>query len=416
MDTRIALGVQPFNLAETIAQAEAIKTARADSAIKQQQAQAAQLKAANEVLQQSLLAELYANPDDLNTQRRFINAGGPVSTIGSLLDLGDKQTQRTALSQMPTPPQGSGFTPESWRALGVLTPSERAKVIAETITPAKAGFGQQYGADGPMIAPSFAASQAQAEAGKTRAVETEKLPFTQREIAMREASQNRQAAYSGSITRQNEAFRSNSEQVKPTEAVRNALAAGYEPGTLEFSRAVLGDRMPAMPGQPVTLKPEQQFGQENTLRDEYVKITKLPNEAISNYRSMRDIAQDGTGASDVALGFAFFKTIDPTSTVREGEYAQIGKSMGLPSQAVAELSRISNGERLTPEARQNLVNVAKKYADSAKAQIDRANAEYNRLAKSYNLEAQRVVIDLGGGLTATQVPGQLPVIDLTKGQ
>jgi hypothetical protein len=76
------------------------------------------------------------------------------------------------------------------------------------------------------------------------------------------------------------------------------------------------------------------------------------------FQSMEGLAQQGTGAADIALGFAFFKTFDPTSTVREGEFAQAAGAMGLGDRAVSIFARLDKGEQFTPQLRKELVDAA----------------------------------------------------------
>lgn len=86
-------------------------------------------------------------------------------------------------------------------------------------------------------------------------------------------------------------------------------------------------------------------------------------DALVQYESMQRLAARGTSTDDVALVFAFFKTIDPTSTVREGEYAQAANSMGLADWLVQEIERVDTGERLPEQVRQYLVSSVRPFLE-----------------------------------------------------
>lgn len=86
---------------------------------------------------------------------------------------------------------------------------------------------------------------------------------------------------------------------------------------------------------------------------------KVYTESATQYNKLADLAQDNTGTSDISLVYTFFKTEDPTSSVKEGEFDLVGQKMGLPSQIVSQLKQLQGGEGfLTPETRQQLVNTA----------------------------------------------------------
>lgn len=141
---------------------------------------------------------------------------------------------------------------------------------------------------------------------------------------------------------------------------------------------------------------------EQGLRKEYTQLSK-------NYREMRDGldrvragSKLNTGAGDVATVFGYMKTLDPNSTVREGEFATAEQTSGLPGQVVSMYNKIISGERLTPEQRQNFVKAAEELARSKVEEQDRIKSQFGRIAESSGLAPERVLtdfgdVDLGGG-------------------
>jgi hypothetical protein len=104
--------------------------------------------------------------------------------------------------------------------------------------------------------------------------------------------------------------------------------------------------------------PSVDFGDVKGVRETNEKRFQTFEESQRAYQSMSGLAELGTGAADIALGFAFFKTFDPNSTVREGEFAQAAGAMGLGDRAVSIFARLDKGEQFTPQLRKELVEAA----------------------------------------------------------
>lgn len=73
---------------------------------------------------------------------------------------------------------------------------------------------------------------------------------------------------------------------------------------------------------------------------------------------LRALATNPSPAGDVALIMAFNKIMDPQSTVREGEFQTIQEAQGLGGRLKGTWNRLTRGERLTPEQRQDLLSRA----------------------------------------------------------
>jgi hypothetical protein len=100
------------------------------------------------------------------------------------------------------------------------------------------------------------------------------------------------------------------------------------------------------------------LGDVRPIRETNEKRFQTFEESQRAYQSMSGLAELGTGAADIALGFAFFKTFDPNSTVREGEFAQAAGAMGLGDRAISIFARLDKGEQFTPQLRKELVEAA----------------------------------------------------------
>lgn len=97
-------------------------------------------------------------------------------------------------------------------------------------------------------------------------------------------------------------------------------------------------------------------------------------------------------SDDIALIFSFMKTLDPGSTVREGEFATAANAGGIPDRVVATYNKALKGEFLADdEQRNNFINTARKsYAgltNEAKSIADR----YRSMAKDRGIPENLVV-------------------------
>ena len=139
---------------------------------------------------------------------------------------------------------------------------------------------------------------------------------------------------------------------------------------------------------------EKAFGNEKQLRSEFDKQAKVFDEARLGFEKVQKAAmtENPTGATDIALIFGYMKVIDPTSVVREGEFATAENAGGIGSKLRNTYNKIVKGERLAPPVRQDFVRAARTqfmpYLDMQKNVEDR----YSNLSEAYNLDASKVVL------------------------
>lgn len=152
--------------------------------------------------------------------------------------------------------------------------------------------------------------------------------------------------------------------------------------------------------------PGLDFGDVYRIRSANEKAIEPFAAAQRQYLMMEDLAKDGTGASDVALGFAFFKTIDPTSTVREGEFAQAASSMGLGANIVQMFKRLDKGEKFSPQLRNELVAAAGRAYNQQKTDIENLVNRETEFATRMNVDPSLVIRD---PVRSNQMPGLTPV-------
>lgn len=107
--------------------------------------------------------------------------------------------------------------------------------------------------------------------------------------------------------------------------------------------------------------------------------------AQTGYDKVVAASQSDSPAGDMSLIFGFMKVLDPGSIVKEGEFATVQNSAGIPEQIRGTYNRILRGERLTPEQRQDFTHQARQQfgpmIERQKRLVDdaRSFAERNKL-------------------------------------
>ena len=101
------------------------------------------------------------------------------------------------------------------------------------------------------------------------------------------------------------------------------------------------------------------------------------------------------GAADLALIFNFMKMLDPASVVRESEFALAEATGALPDWLKKEWSKVTDGGRLTPTMRRNIMRQARTQYDSAEQNIATKHKEYVKRAEQYKdwgIKADRALL------------------------
>ena len=123
---------------------------------------------------------------------------------------------------------------------------------------------------------------------------------------------------------------------------------------------------------------------QDSFRKEFAgnKIKKDTDLRYDAYRKMKIAVEasnkEGAGGQgDVALIFEFMKMLDPTSTVREGEFATAKETGGVPESIRNTYNQLLSGAFLQPKQRQEFLAIA---GDIFTSQLEQFNTEYNTYA------------------------------------
>lgn len=146
----------------------------------------------------------------------------------------------------------------------------------------------------------------------------------------------------------------------------------------------------ATAGQP---DPEKTFKNATSLRQDYLANSKTFQGAKDGYERVIASAENPSAAGDLSLIFGYMKTLDPNSTVREGEFATAESARGLPQSLVAKYNKVVSGERLTSEQRADFVDRATKLYNQAEKSQNKIAEQYTNIAKRNQINPQDVVVD-----------------------
>lgn len=150
----------------------------------------------------------------------------------------------------------------------------------------------------------------------------------------------------------------------------------------------------AIPGGPGAGKPGGDRKSETDLRKEF---NALP--AVKEYNGVRNAffriqgltnKKELTPQDDIALIFGYMKMLDPTSVVREGEFATAQNAAGIPDNIKNMWNKALSGNRLNPQQRNNIRGTARSIYLQQRDSYNQVAQEYRGYAKDYGVEPERV--------------------------
>lgn len=135
------------------------------------------------------------------------------------------------------------------------------------------------------------------------------------------------------------------------------------------------------------------FQRERDLRQDYNVDPDVKNYKVvrDNYERIREGAQNTTGAGDIAVVFGYMKMLDPTSVVRENEFATAANAGGIPPHIRNLYNRVKEGDILPPESRAEILQTAESIYQQTAGNLESANQRYGSIADRYGLDQSGIV-------------------------
>ena len=159
---------------------------------------------------------------------------------------------------------------------------------------------------------------------------------------------------------------------------------------------------------------------EDRMADDYRNETKPSHAILQSFNALQATAQRNDAPSDIAFIYQYMKMLDPTSVVREGEFATAQNATGIPDQVRNMYNKAMNGQRLNGQQRTQMLGTAQRLAQQADEQLGGLNDQYTDKAKRRGLDPQNIitgrrmvapaapplVIDVGAALRRPPPPRQ----------
>jgi hypothetical protein len=163
------------------------------------------------------------------------------------------------------------------------------------------------------------------------------------------------------------------------------LRAVYDQAIAKETRIAPGPRINVDTG----LSRNQQFSNENTLRDEFLQQTSDFRTIRSAYNKIMSTADNGAG--DMSLLYQYVKLLDPGSVVRESEFATAAASGSFGEQIQGAVQKLQSGARLASTLRDSFRAEAKNIYEQSQSSAQQTEQQYRNLAKDYGLDPNRVI-------------------------
>lgn len=139
---------------------------------------------------------------------------------------------------------------------------------------------------------------------------------------------------------------------------------------------------------------KEAFDREQAINQQYATTDPVKTYQVvrSGYQKIRESSQLGTGAGDISMIFAYMKMLDPTSVVREGEFATAQNAGGV-SQTVQNLyNSVLNGQKLTPDMRNQFLAAADKLYQQTAANLSQENSLYSGRAQGWGVDPSHFIV------------------------
>lgn len=167
------------------------------------------------------------------------------------------------------------------------------------------------------------------------------------------------------------------------------------------------------------LQQQRIFQRSQALQADYEKINKtLESEVHAADNLMRLSAKGGEAMNaqeQQALIFSFMRMLDPTSVVRESEYASAARARGIFDTAAVYLQQLQSGKPLSAQQVINMYNIARDYKDAAFKVKVGTDQLYTQRAQRWGVDPADVIRSMGAA-EGPQVRQVSPGVSVTVEQ
>lgn len=133
---------------------------------------------------------------------------------------------------------------------------------------------------------------------------------------------------------------------------------------------------------------------EGLLRKEFNTLPEVKDfkEVRAAYQQVQGLAtkKSPSAADDIALLFSYMKMLDPSSVVRETEFATAQNATGVPDQIRNAYNRALSGNRVNPQQRKEIIGAAATAYQTRRKTYNATADRYRGIAEDYGYNAGRI--------------------------
>ena len=201
------------------------------------------------------------------------------------------------------------------------------------------------------------------------------------------------------------------------DAYRRVLAqTGDRVKAEEAGRLAAGQAAGAKLAGTEAIGPTRQQRQSFMGQYEQALPTRRFIDARDAYARIESVGTQVSPAGDLALIFGFMKLQDPTSVVREGEFATAANAAGVPDRIRNMYNKVIQGTRLTPEQRTDFLDTSKRTFEGHLKTQEEFEETHRRLAGALGMSESDVPDVLGRYRPRPGGPVRPPVKYNSSGQ
>ena len=153
---------------------------------------------------------------------------------------------------------------------------------------------------------------------------------------------------------------------------------------------------------------------ESQLRTSFLGQATPHIQISQAYRKIESAPDSAAG--DMSKIFGFMKILDPSSTVREGEYASAENARGVPDTVKAQYNKVISGQRLSPAQRTQFNQAAGDIVKSQQEQFEGQKKYYQDISKNYKIDPANIIYDPYAGMNIQTTPPKMPKQPVNVGQ
>jgi hypothetical protein len=179
--------------------------------------------------------------------------------------------------------------------------------------------------------------------------------------------------------------------VRPPRQKERQAPSGYQ---WDGNRLVPIPGGPADPATSTSRNVQSNRKAEADYRKEFDGLPEVKTfkTARSQFNTLRDLAKkpNPTPQDDIAIIFNYMKTLDPSSVVREGEFANAQNAAGIDESIRNMYNKARTGQRLNPQQRQNMVKTAYQNYRSLRDAYNTSAENFRGYARDNGINPDRV--------------------------